>query len=256
MTESFSKNFIDYEEYPQSANIQNRCVAMIGSLFNAPESEDGHTGAVGTSCVGSSEAILLAVLAMRKRWKNKRLAAGLPADNPNIIMSSGREALSLRRKGGLTDVRVFVAVQVCWEKAARYFEIEEKLVYCSPDRYVIDPEQAVDLIDENTIGICVILGTTYTGMNLSISYFGRRRSEANFSIGEYEDVKAVNDILIERGIDVPIHVDAASGGFVAPFISPDLEWDFRCEKVVSINVSGHKACHALPLLSTNIALRC
>lgn len=90
MTESFSKNFIDYEEYPQSANIQNRCVAMIGSLFNAPESEDGHGDAVGTSCVGSSEAIMLAVLAMRKRWKNKRLAAGLPAGNPNIIMSSGK----------------------------------------------------------------------------------------------------------------------------------------------------------------------
>ena len=89
MTESFSKNFIDYEEYPQSANIQNRCVAMIGSLFNAPNSEDD-AGAVGTSCVGSSEAIMLAVLAMRKRWKKKRLAAGLPADNPNIIMSSGR----------------------------------------------------------------------------------------------------------------------------------------------------------------------
>lgn len=92
MTESLSKNFIDYEEYPQSADIQNRCVAMIGRLFNAPESGDGYTGAVGTSCVGSSEAILLAVLAMRKRWKNKRLAAGLPADKPNIIMSSGKVA--------------------------------------------------------------------------------------------------------------------------------------------------------------------
>ncbi|SPO03311.1 probable glutamate decarboxylase [Cephalotrichum gorgonifer] len=200
MTESFPKNFIDYEEYPQSADIQNRCVSMIGHLFNAPDPEDGGAGAVGTSCVGSSEAIMLAVLAMRKRWKNARLAAGLPADRPNIIMSS--------------------AVQVCWEKATRYFEIEEKLVYCSPDRFVLDPEQAVDLVDENTIGICAILGTTYTG--------------------EYEDVQAINDILVERGLDVPIHVDAASGGFVAPFISPELKWDFRLEKVVSINVSGHK----------------
>lgn len=112
------------------------------------------------------------------------------------------------------------AVQVCWEKAARYFEVEEKYVYCSPERYVIDPEETVNLVDENTIGICVILGTTYTG--------------------EYEDAKAVNDLLIKKNIDTVIHIDAASGGFVAPFVVPDLEWDFRLEKVVSINTSGHK----------------
>ncbi|PQE29469.1 glutamate decarboxylase protein [Rutstroemia sp. NJR-2017a WRK4] len=199
MTESFSKNFIDYEEYPQSADIQNRCVSMIGRLFNAPANDEGDA-AVGTSTVGSSEAIMLAVLAMKKRWKNARKAAGKPCDNPNIIMSS--------------------AVQVCWEKAARYFEVEEKYVYCTPDRYVIDPEETVSLVDENTIGICVIMGTTYTG--------------------QYEDAKAVNDLLIERNIDTVIHIDAASGGFVAPFVVPDLEWDFRLEKVVSINTSGHK----------------
>ncbi|KAI5458141.1 pyridoxal phosphate-dependent transferase [Mariannaea sp. PMI_226] len=195
MTESFSKNFIDYEEYPQSADIQNRCVNMIGDLFHAPVGTS-----VGTSTVGSSEAIMLAVLAMKKRWKNRRVAEGKSTENPNIVMSS--------------------AVQVCWEKATRYFEIDEKLVYCTTDRYVMDPDECVDLCDENTIGICTILGTTYTG--------------------EYEDVKAINDLLVERNIDVPIHVDAASGGFVAPFVVPDLEWDFRCEKVVSINVSGHK----------------
>ncbi|KAI1389139.1 glutamate decarboxylase [Hypoxylon trugodes] len=200
MAESFSKNFIDYEEYPQSADIQNRCVSMIGRLFNAPVDGTEGGGAVGTSCVGSSEAIMLAVLAMKRRWKNKRQADGKSTEHPNIVMSS--------------------AVQVCWEKATRYFEVDEKLVYCTPDRFVIDPKETVDLVDENTIGICVILGTTYTG--------------------EYEDVKGVNDLLVERGHDVPIHVDAASGGFVAPFVVPDLEWDFRCEKVVSINVSGHK----------------
>jgi glutamate decarboxylase len=112
------------------------------------------------------------------------------------------------------------AVQVCWEKAARYFEVEEKYVYCTQERYVIDPEETVNLVDENTIGICIILGTTYTG--------------------EYEDAKAVNDLLVERKIDTVIHIDAASGGFVAPFVVPDLEWDFRLEKVVSINTSGHK----------------
>ncbi|KAK3293520.1 glutamate decarboxylase [Chaetomium fimeti] len=199
MAESFSKNFIDYEEYPQSADIQNRCVSMIGRLFNAPIGSSD-ADAIGTSCVGSSEAIMLGVLAMKKRWKNKRAAEGKPTDRPNIVMSS--------------------AVQVCWEKATRYFEIEEKLVYCTEDRYVIDPEETVNLVDENTIGICCILGTTYTG--------------------EYEDVKAVNDLLTERGLDTPIHVDAASGGFVAPFVVPDLEWDFRLDHVVSINVSGHK----------------
>lgn len=171
---------------------------MIGRLFNAPTGSGN--GAVGTSCIGSSEAIMLGVLAMKRRWKNKRKAEGKSTENPNIVMSS--------------------AVQVCWEKATRYFEIEEKLVYCTQDRYVIDPKEVVDLVDENTIGICAILGTTYTG--------------------EYEDVKGVNDLLIERGLDTPIHVDAASGGFVAPFTVPDLEWDFRLKNVVSINVSGHK----------------
>lgn len=198
MTEAFSKNFIDYEEYPQSADIQNRCVSMIGRLFNAPTGDDG--AAVGTSTVGSSEAIMLGVLAMKKRWQKKRKAEGKDWHNPNIVMSS--------------------AVQVCWEKAARYFEVEEKYVYCTPDRYVIDPEETVALVDENTIGICIILGTTYTG--------------------EYEDAKAVNDLLVEKNIDTVIHIDAASGGFVAPFVVPELEWDFRLEKVVSINVSGHK----------------
>ena len=153
MSDSFSKNFIDYEEYPVSADIQNRCVSMIGRLFHAPA--NGDNGPVGTSCVGSSEAIMLAVLAMKRRWRNKMKAAGKSTENPNIIMSS--------------------AVQVCWEKAARYFDVEEKLVYCTPERYVIDPVETVNLIDENTIGICAILGTTYTG--------------------EYEDVKAVNDLL-------------------------------------------------------------
>ena len=199
MIESFSKNFIDYEEYPVSADIQNRCVSMIARLFNVP-TEDKDSNAMGTSTIGSSEAIMLATLAMKKTWVNKRKAAGKDYSRPNIVMNS--------------------AVQVCWEKAARYFDVEEKYVFCTEDRFVIDPVEAVNLVDENTIGICSILGTTYTG--------------------EYEDTKAINDLLIEKNIDCPIHVDAASGGFVAPFVNPDFEWDFRLEKVVSINVSGHK----------------
>ncbi|KAJ6095093.1 hypothetical protein N7467_002606 [Penicillium canescens] len=198
MTESLSKNFIDYEEYPQTVELHNRCVNMIARLYHAPT--DGEDNAMGTSTVGSSEAIMLSVLAMKKRWQKKRKAEGKDHSNPNLIFSS--------------------SVQVCWEKACRYMEIEERYVYCTNTRFVIDPKEAVDLVDENTIGICAILGSTYTG--------------------EYEDVKAINNLLIERGIDCAIHVDAASGGFVAPFVKPELEWDFRLEKVVSINVSGHK----------------
>ncbi|KAI9925069.1 hypothetical protein ASPWEDRAFT_118529 [Aspergillus wentii DTO 134E9] len=201
MNDAMSKNFIDYEEYPQTANIQNRCVNMIARLFNAPtDTTNSNQDAIGTSTIGSSEAIMLGTLAMKKRWQNRRKAEGKDWHHPNIVMNS--------------------AVQVCWEKAARYFDVEEKYVYCTEQRYVIDPKEAVDLVDENTIGICAILGTTYTG--------------------QYEDVKAINDLLVERNIDCPIHVDAASGGFVAPFVKPELEWDFRLEKVVSINVSGHK----------------
>lgn len=143
---------------------------------------------------------MLAVLAMKRRWQTAREAAGKDTSSPNLIMSSG--------------------VQVCWEKATRYFEVEERLVLCTSMRYVIDPAQAVELVDENTIGICAILGTTYTG--------------------QYEDVKGINDLLVQKGLDTPIHVDAASGGFVAPFVSPSLEWDFLLSNVVSINVSGHK----------------
>ncbi|KAI9789539.1 MAG: hypothetical protein M1816_005946 [Peltula sp. TS41687] len=212
MVEAMAKNFIDYEQYPQTADIVTKSMrfnggkplfrwlgfgslaTQIGRLFNAPVDDDSQH-AFGTSCVGSSEAIILGTLAMKKKWQNKRKAEGKPHDKPNIIMNS--------------------AVQ-----AARYLDVEERYVYCTEDRFVIDPEETVKLIDENTIGICVILGTTYTG--------------------EYEDVKGVNDLLIKKKIDCPIHVDAASGGFVAPFLNPDLEWDFRLEKVVSINVSGHK----------------
>ena len=162
---------------------------------------------------------MLGTLAMKKRWQNKRKAAGKDYSKPNIVMNS--------------------AVQVCWEKAARYFEVEERYVFCTEDRYVIDPAEAVELVDENTIGICAIIGTTYTG--------------------EYEDVKAINDLLVEKDIDCPIHVDAASGGFVAPFVVPNLPWDFRLEKVISINVSGHKyglVCVLSPPINAKLLANC
>jgi len=203
MQDALDKNFIDYEEYPQTVELQNRCVNMIARLFNAPTEADAD--ALGVSTVGSSEAIILATLAMKKKWQIARRAVGKSTERPNIVMGAN--------------------VQVCWEKAARYLDVEERYTYSDNETLILKPEEAVDLVDENTIGICVILGSTYTG--------------------EYEDVKRVNDLLIEKkkefdGYVVPIHVDAASGGFVAPFVKPDLVWDFRLPRVVSINASGHK----------------
>lgn len=175
---------------------------MIAHLFNAPLGDS--EAAVGVGTVGSSEAIMLAGLAFKRKWQNKRKAEGKPYDKPNIVTGAN--------------------VQVCWEKFARYFEVELKEVKLREGYYVMDPEKAVEMVDENTICVAAILGSTLNG--------------------EFEDVKLLNDLLIkknsETGWDTPIHVDAASGGFIAPFIYPELEWDFRLPLVKSINVSGHK----------------
>ncbi|GAA5858625.1 hypothetical protein JCM8547_001396 [Rhodosporidiobolus lusitaniae] len=203
MVDNLSKNFIDVEEYPAMGEIETRCVNMISRLFNAPL-DDENKEPVGVSTVGSSEACMLSVLAAKRKWKNRRIAEGKPYDKPNIVMSA--------------------AVQVVWEKAARYFEVEEKYWYCREGTYLMDPKEAVDLVDENTILLVSILGTTYTG--------------------GYEDTKTMNDLLLEKnkkeGLDCHIHVDAASGGFVVPFTQPDLLWDFRLPLVCCINTSGHK----------------
>jgi glutamate decarboxylase len=205
MAESINKNAIDWDEYPQTVALQDRCVNMLSRLFNAAEHHDG----VGTATVGSSEAIHLAGLALKFRWRASRLAAGRSASSPNIVMGAN--------------------VQVCWEKFARYFDVEPRYVPLTPSRFVIGVEEAMALVDENTIGVVGILGSTYTG--------------------EYEPIAALDAALSElcdskggaaAGWDVPLHVDAASGGFVAPFLSPELLWDFRLGRVHSINVSGHK----------------
>ncbi|KAF9624737.1 hypothetical protein IFM89_013275 [Coptis chinensis] len=202
MMSSINKNYVDMDEYPVTTELQNRCVNMIAHLFNAPLG-DSET-AVGVGTVGSSEAIMLAGLAFKRKWQNKRRAEGKPVDKPNIVTGAN--------------------VQVCWEKFARYFEVELKEVKLRDDYYVMDPVKAVEMVDENTICVAAILGSTLNG--------------------EFEDVKLLNDLLVEKnketGWDTPIHVDAASGGFIAPFIYPELEWDFRLPLVKSINVSGHK----------------
>ncbi|XP_023767460.1 glutamate decarboxylase [Lactuca sativa] len=199
---SINKNYVDMDEYPVTTELQNRCVNMIAHLFNAPLGET--ETAVGVGTVGSSEAIMLAGLAFKRRWQNKMREQGKPFDKPNIVTGAN--------------------VQVCWEKFARYFEVELKEVKLRDDYYVMDPEKAVEMVDENTICVAAILGSTLNG--------------------EFEDVKRLNDLLVEKnaetGWDTPIHVDAASGGFIAPFIYPELEWDFRLPLVKSINVSGHK----------------
>ncbi|KAH6760051.1 glutamate decarboxylase [Perilla frutescens var. hirtella] len=199
---SINKNYVDMDEYPVTTELQNRCVNMIAHLFKAPLA-DGET-AMGVGTVGSSEAIMLAGLAFKRRWQNKMKEAGKAHDKPNIVTGAN--------------------VQVCWEKFARYFEVELKEVKLRDGYYVMDPDKAVDLVDENTICVAAILGSTLNG--------------------EFEDVKRLNDLLVEKnkqtGWDTPIHVDAASGGFIAPFLYPELEWDFRLPLVKSINVSGHK----------------
>jgi glutamate decarboxylase len=200
MTETANKNAIDWDEYPQVVELQDRCVNMLSRLFHARE----HHESVGTATVGSSEAIHLGGLAMKWRWRKAREAAGKPTDRPNIVMGQN--------------------VQVCWEKFARYFDVEPRYVPLAPDRFVIGVDEAMAMVDENTIGVVGILGSTYDG--------------------QFEPISALNDALdrlcAEKGWDIPIHVDGASGAFVAPFLHPDLEWDFRLSRVRSINASGHK----------------
>jgi len=200
MSETFDKNMIDKDEYPQTAEVETRCVNMVARLFNAPEDAE----AVGVSTIGSSEAVMLAGMALKWNWRKRREAAGQPANRPNLILGTN--------------------VQVVWEKFCRYWEVEPRYIPMREGHYVIEPEEVTARIDENTIGVVAILGTTFTG--------------------EFEPIEAIHDAVVHHnaahGQAVPLHIDAASGGFVAPFIHPDLRWDFRLPNVVSINVSGHK----------------
>jgi len=198
MAETFDKNMIDKDEYPFTAMIEERCINMVSRLFNAPE-----TG-VGASAIGSSEAVMLAGMALKWRWRARMKAKGKSTDKPNIVMGNN--------------------VQVVWEKFARYWDVEPRYIEMQPDQYTITPQGVLDAVDENTIAVVPILGVTYTG--------------------EYEPVEEIHAALVKHnaktGHDIPMHIDAASGGFVAPFLHPDLKWDFRLPLVKSINVSGHK----------------
>jgi glutamate decarboxylase len=200
MAETFDKNMIDKDEYPQTAEIELRCVNIISRLWHASESER----ATGCSTIGSSEAAMLGGMALKWKWRKRRQTEGKPADRPNLVMG--------------------INVQVCWEKFCRYWEVEPRFVPVEGNRFHLNATEAIKLVDENTIGVVAIMGSTFDG--------------------SYEPVKEINDALeqlnTKTGWEVPLHVDGASGGFIAPFLDPQLEWDFRLPWVKSINTSGHK----------------
>jgi glutamate decarboxylase len=204
MAETFDKNMIDKDEYPATAAIEQRCVCMVADLFHAEGlRDDDPASAIGVSTVGSSEAVMLAGLAMSWRWRAK-VGKDWRKRTPNLVMGSN--------------------VQVVWEKFCRYFDVEPIYLPMEEGRYVITTEQVLAAVNEDTIGVVAILGTTYTGELEPIA----------------EICAALDKLAADGGVDVPVHVDAASGGFVVPFLHPDVVWDFRLPRVVSINVSGHK----------------
>ncbi|MDG1806350.1 MAG: glutamate decarboxylase [Pirellulaceae bacterium] len=199
MNECIDKNMVDKDEYPQTAEIESRCVHMMADLWNSPED----VNSVGCSTTGSSEAVMLGGMAMKLRWEASRKAAGKSTEKPNLITGP---------------------VQVCWHKFARYWDIELREIPMEEGRLLMTPEEVLKRCDENTIGVVPTLGVTFTC--------------------QFEPVKDVAEALdqLEKdsGWDIPIHVDGASGGFLAPFCAPDLVWDFRLPRVRSINASGHK----------------
>src|SRR5918995_4243981 len=198
IAENLHRNFIDHAEYPESAEMEQRCIRMLADLFHAP----GQT--TGARTQGSSEVIMLGALSMKWKWRERRQAAGKPVDRPNLVFGGD--------------------VHVVWEKFCRYFDVEPRIVPLQEHKYTIGPEDVEPHVDENTIGVAAVLGTTFTG--------------------HADDIVGINDLLVglkgDRGLDVPLHVDGASGGFVWPFLYPDSAWDFRLGQVRSINVSGHK----------------
>jgi glutamate decarboxylase len=195
MAECVDKNMIDKDEYPQTAELERRCVNILADLWHAPDPAD----IMGCSTTGSSEACMLAGMALKRRW-SKLGRTG----KPNLVMG--------------------VNVQVCWEKFCEYWEVEPRLVPMDGDRYHLTADEAVARCDENTIGVVAILGSTFDG-----------------SYEPVAEIAAALDALQSRtGWDIPVHVDGASGAMIAPFLDPDLEWDFRLPRVASINTSGHK----------------
>jgi glutamate decarboxylase len=211
-TETLNKNMIDQDEYPRTEVIHERVVTMLGRLFHAPADRTP----VGTATIGSSEAIMLALLAHKRTWQRRREAAGLPADRPNLVVGAD--------------------VHTCWEKFARYFEVEARVAPMRDGAYTLTAADVAARIDERTIAVGGLLGTTFTG--------------------QMDELGPINELLADtrsrRGWSIPLHIDAASGGFIIPFSQPDLPWDFRLSEVRSINVSNHKFGLVYPGMGTVI----
>ena len=201
MNEAVNINYIDETEYPRVAVMCGRCINMVANMWNTPEQGEWKTGAVG---IGSSEACMLGGVAAWLRWRERRKAQGKPYDKPNLVMST--------------------AYQVVWEKFCQLWQIEMRTVPITLEHPTLDIDEAIRMCDENTICIVPIMGVTWTGMN--------------------DDVEALDKALekfnAKTGYDIPIHVDAASGGFIMPFLRPEKKWDFRLKWVLSISTSGHK----------------
>jgi glutamate decarboxylase len=199
MDECIAKNIEDKDEYPQTAEIEARCVHMLAHLWNAVEGENP----VGCSTIGSSEAAMLGGMALKRRWEARLQAEGKPVDKPNLVTGP---------------------VQVCWHKFTRYWDVEHREIPMADGRFFMTPEEVVQRCDANTIGVVPTLGLTFTG--------------------QFEPIEAVANALDrfeqQTGLDIPIHVDGASGGFLAPFCAPELVWNFRLARVKSVNASGHK----------------
>jgi glutamate decarboxylase len=193
------KNMIDKDEYPQTAEIERRCVHMLADLWNAPEAAN----TVGTSAIGSSEACMLAGMAAKWRWRDRRRAEGKPADNPNMVCGP---------------------VQVVWHKFACYWDIEMREVPMSHGHYAMDAMSMLERVDENTIMVVPTFGVTYTGAYEPVAAIAG----------------ALDDLEAKTGLNVDIHVDGASGAFLSPFCAPDVLFDFRLPRVKSISTSGHK----------------
>ena len=201
MNESIAINYIDETEYPRVAVMCAKCINILANLWNTPEKNKWKTGALA---IGSSEACMLGGVAALQRWKKRRIESGKPVDNPNFVISS--------------------AYQVVWEKFSQLWQVEMRTVPITTEEITLNPQAAIDLCDENTICVVPIMGVTWTGLN--------------------DDVEELDKLLdkynADTGYDIPIHVDAASGGFILPFLDPDKKWDFRLKWVLSISTSGHK----------------
>src|SRR6476620_2478789 len=194
------KNYIDHDMYPQVFAMETKMVKWLHGLWNGPKNVEIY----GTATVGSSEAWRRGGLAHKWNWRQAREKAGKDASKPNMVTGGN--------------------VQVVWKKFLRYFDVEPRIAPLEPGNYRLTAKHLDKLVDENTICVVAIAGQTFTGED-----------------DDFEEIQDWLDAYEKRtGINIPMHIDAASGGFVNPFLYPDYKWDFRLPRVQSINASGHK----------------